>query len=75
MDEKCQFIEKCPMFEYFCNAAKLIYRAAYCEGSFEKCKRRQLRLSGQPVPNSMLPQGSLLWDEKIGEQPPKFWIS
>lgn len=75
MEQHCQFLEKCPMFEYFCRSAKKVYRAAYCEGDYEKCERRKRRLSGEPVPNSMLPQGTLLWDESIGEQPPKFWLS
>ena len=75
MGQQCQFLEKCPMFEYFCRAAKEIYRYAYCEGNYDNCERRKRRLSGETVPQSMLPQGSYLWDEQAGEKPPMFWLS
>ncbi len=74
MDQHCQFIDGCPMFKYFCRAAEVIYRQVYCEGDFESCARRKLRLDGQPVPANLLPQGVNLWEE--GETPPeKFFLS
>lgn len=70
MDDKqcCDFIKGCPMFAYFCRSSQIIYCTVYCQGDFATCKRRQLRLAGQPVPDSLLPQGMLLWEE--GEKPP-----
>ncbi len=60
MNERCQFVEGCPIFAYFNRTAKKVYLAMYCEGDFARCKRRQLRLSGQPVPPDLLPFGGTL---------------
>jgi hypothetical protein len=60
----CQFIEKCPMFQYFTTSAKHVYIQMYCKGNFERCKRRKLRVAGQAVPEGLLPYGGYLWEEK-----------
>ena len=74
MSMKCDFIEGCPMFRYFCRSAELIYRHVYCEGDYKTCERFKLRVADQPVPENLLPQGVKLW--KDGETPPdEFYIS
>jgi hypothetical protein len=62
MSENCSFIEGCPIFRYFRVSAKTVYMDMYCMGNFERCKRRKLRLAGQPVPDNLLPHGGTLWD-------------
>ncbi|NDJ76367.1 MAG: hypothetical protein GYB65_08910 [Chloroflexi bacterium] len=71
MPEACQFLDGCPMFAYFCRAAKKVYREMYCEGDFAACARRQLRMENNPVPDNLLPHGSTLWDDH--QKPPKYW--
>ena len=74
MDNKCQFIDSCPMFKYFCRAAQIIYSQVYCEGDYESCERLKRRINGQPVPENLLPQGLKLWPD--GETPPEeFFLS
>lgn len=75
MNDHCEFIEKCPMFAYFSRSAEDLYRYAYCEGEYGNCERRTLRLAGETVPDSLLPQGIHLWNEAAGEEPPVYWIS
>lgn len=60
------------MFRYFDRVAEYVYRVAYCEGDFEGCARRQLRLSGQTVPDNLMPQGTKLWPD--GGTPPKEFV-
>ena len=69
MEGKCQYIEGCPVYAYFCRAAEMIYRAVYCERSFKECARYHLRMAGETVPINLLPQGTKLWED--GEEPPK----
>ncbi len=64
----CNFVEGCPMFKYFNRIAAVVYRMAYCQGDYENCARRKLRLANQPVPENLGPQGVRLWPD--GEQPP-----
>lgn len=73
MTEKqvCEFIEGCPMFKYFRRIAKQIYMDTFCEGNPDICKRRQLRLAGEPVPMNLLPHGGKLWDDNA--RPPEYW--
>lgn len=59
------------MFQYFCRAAKRVYRELYCEGDYASCERRKLRMAGQPVPHNLLPHGRPLWDPS--EKPPPLW--
>lgn len=68
MGSKCEFIEGCPMFSRFCYMAETLYRMAFCEGDFETCARRKLRLSGETVPENLMPQGGKLWPD--GTEPP-----
>jgi hypothetical protein len=71
MDEKCQYLEGCPMFKYFTRIAKKVYIDTYCQGDYERCARRKLRLAGEPVPANLLPHGGKLWDDN--QLPPKLW--
>jgi hypothetical protein len=71
MEEHCQFLEKCPMFRYFNRTAQKVYMRVYCQGKFETCERRKLRLAAEPVPANLMPHGSKLW--KDGDAPPKYW--
>jgi hypothetical protein len=68
MAGQCEFLDGCPMFKYFRNSAKRVYVGFYCRGKYETCRRRQLRLAGQPVPKNLLPHGGKLWDD--GTTPP-----
>ena len=68
MPRSCQFVEACPMFKYFKRFAQKVYLSMYCEGYFADCKRRELRLAGKPVPETLLPNGSTLWNT---EMPPE----
>lgn len=58
----CPFLEGCPIFKHFRRYAQQIYIDIYCQGDYEICKRRQLRLEGQAVPENLLPHGGTLWD-------------
>jgi hypothetical protein len=71
METQCQFLKGCPMFKYFRQYAIKVYTELYCEGDYEKCKRRILRLSGQQVPANLLPHGGKLWED--GKAPPSGW--
>ncbi len=67
----CENTSICPMFKYFRKVAQDVYRSMFCEGDFEACARRKLRLSGQSVPANLLPHGGKLWADQ--ERPPEFW--
>jgi len=64
----CNFIDQCPMFKYFRSSAKKIYMEVYCQGDYTICRRRQLRLAGEPVPENLLPHGGTLWDDTQSRQ-------
>jgi hypothetical protein len=68
MAGQCEFIEGCQMFKYFRDYAKKVYAEFYCQGNYVSCRRRQLRLAGQPVPQNLLPHGGKLWED--GKAPP-----
>ena len=70
MEKRCEFIDMCPMFKYFRSNAKRVYLEVYCEGYFDTCKRRELRLEGETVPENLLPHGGTLWDDKRPENRP-----
>ena len=53
------------MFRYFKRFAQKVYLSMYCEGYFSDCKRRELRLAGKPVPDTLLPNGSTLWNTEM----------
>ena len=62
MDNHCPFITGCPIFAYFNETAKGYFVALYCQGSYTRCQRRQLRILGKPVPPDLLPSGGSLKD-------------
>jgi hypothetical protein len=49
------------------------FRMVYCEGEYEICERRKLRLLGQSIPDSLMPQGTKLWPDGVSP-PPEFRI-
>lgn len=63
MDKECEYLEGCPMFRYFKRSAQRVYTQMYCQGNYARCERRKLRVTNQPVPESLLPFGGKLWDE------------
>lgn len=69
MTTQCEFLDGCPMFQYFCTCAEAVYRAAYCEGDYHLCERRTRRRAGEDVPLNLMPQGTKLWPD--GTTPPK----
>jgi hypothetical protein len=49
------------MYSLFQNAGTLgAWKALYCTARFENCKRYQLTAADQPVPNNLMPNGTLL---------------
>lgn len=62
--EHCPNLQPCPIFHYFKEYAKEVYRAMYCEGDYTTCVRYQLKLRGQPVPENLMPYGGSLWEER-----------
>jgi hypothetical protein len=58
--EKCPFVQGCPVFKYFKSYAIQVYMDAYCLGQYLTCERHKLRTSGQPVPADLLPMGARL---------------
>jgi len=56
----CENVEKCPIFEKFKTGGIAdFWILKYCKGNHEKCKRKELKRSGQNVPPNMLPNGTL----------------
>lgn len=66
MDETCQFLEGCPMFELLYRYAQRVYIDMYCQGNYARCRRRKLRLAGGTVPNDLLPYGGRLSTDDQG---------
>ena len=65
MDDMCQFLEGCPMFELLNRYAKTVYIDMYCRGNYARCQRRRLRVAGDMVPKDLLPYGGrLIIDEQ-----------
>ncbi len=57
----CEFLEKCPIFARFSSEGTANYWInMFCKGKNEKCERKKLRLAGQEVPQTMLPNGTHL---------------
>lgn len=61
--ESCPHLEGCPVFAYFRSYAKQVYIDMYCQGDYERCARRKLRLAGEEVPKDLLPTGFRLYQE------------
>lgn len=62
MSEKiCPNMEKCPVYKHFLlESTKEAIIGLYCKGDFQRCARKKLKDSGQPVPEKLLPNGSYL---------------
>lgn len=57
----CPRIAGCPLFQQLSMKSSLrVWSTMYCEGTFQRCERYQLAMSGVPVPASLLPNGKLL---------------
>jgi hypothetical protein len=54
---RCEFFEDCTLFAHLCKSRDKVYRIAYCEGDFEACERRKLRLDGVHAPDDLMPSG------------------
>jgi len=55
----CPHFAACPIFERFSTeGSKQAYISQYCKGDFEGCERKRLKDAGQPVPLTLLPDGS-----------------
>lgn len=59
----CPYLDGCPIFKYFQRHAKKAYMSMYCQGFYDDCKRRELRLAGESVPETLLPNGCHLFGE------------
>lgn len=61
MTTECQYKPKCPMFARFSlDATKRFYAMQYCQADYQKCARYKLRVNGVPVPEGLLPDGSVV---------------
>jgi hypothetical protein len=58
----CQFMSGCPIFAHFRNeGARNLWVRLYCKGTKQpQCERLKLRLAGDSVPVSLLPNGDHL---------------
>lgn len=55
----CELLQKCPVWEKFQSDIKNVWIKSYCQGNLqEKCERKKLCLNKQPVPDSLLPNGT-----------------
>ncbi len=60
----CPNLTVCSIFEHLiAEDAEHNYIQHYCKGDFEACQRKQIQDAGEPVPPSMLPDGSELPDD------------
>jgi len=61
VNEYCENIDKCPMFEKFEGEAIFkFWIKNYCKGKHAKCVRKELKNAGKEVPINLLPNGTLL---------------
>ena len=57
----CPHYASCPMFAQFKLKSTLrVWTLSFCEGNYEGCARYQRSQAGQPVPPTLLPNGTLL---------------
>ncbi len=54
---RCEFYQECTLFAHLCKSRDKVYRTAYCEGDYESCERRNLRLQGIAAPDELMPSG------------------
>jgi hypothetical protein len=59
MEDSCEFLKTCPIFEKSkMGAVTGAFIFLYCEGpKMADCERRKLKKEGQEVPLSLLPNG------------------
>jgi hypothetical protein len=61
VEAKCPHANGCPLFPLFTRQNLLrAWQIAYCDGAFETCARYKRSLTGQAVPNTLLPNGETL---------------
>lgn len=57
----CERLSVCPMFRILrFEASKTIFIKQYCQGDWNACVRYQRWKAGQPVPDTLLPNGTEL---------------
>jgi hypothetical protein len=57
----CSHLKSCPMFQAFgAESTGKIFRKIYCEGKYTECARYQRSGLGQSVPDTLLPNGTLM---------------
>ena len=55
----CAQLEACPVWANFKSDIKNIWIRNYCQGDKqERCERKRLGMSGEPVPDNLLPNGT-----------------
>ena len=59
MQKNCEFADMCPLFEkFYSSELTMVWINMYCRGTLvEECARRKLRIAGEEVPLSLLPNG------------------
>ena len=58
---KCPNMESCRLYPLFTLAGTLnVWKTNYCSSAFEKCVRYQRSVEAKPVPDNLLPNGTLL---------------
>ena len=66
MEEKCSYMEGCPMYNHLTTAVRIIqlqpYVDEYCSGAenYKKCARYKILKQGKEPPYKLLPDGTLL---------------
>lgn len=61
---KCANMDSCRMYSLFTLAGTLrIWKENYCTDKFENCARFKLSKQLKPVPDNLLPNGTLLRKE------------
>ena len=61
MTGDCHYTGGCPIYRHFSlKAIKNFFISRYCQGDFERCKRKKLKDAGKEVPEKLLPNGEYL---------------
>jgi hypothetical protein len=57
----CKHVSTCPLVRIFAGKSSLrIWSAKYCEGDPASCARHRFASYGEPVPDTLLPNGQSL---------------
>jgi hypothetical protein len=57
-------MDSCRMYSLFTLSGSLkVWKANYCTDNYERCARFQLSKQAKPVPDNLLPNGTLLRKE------------